>query len=45
VLIPLSEIAAEWIVPANLGEAASSVGSLADSVGSDGIRRIGALDE
>ena len=44
VLIPLSEIAADWIVPASRGEAANSVGSLANSVGSDGIRRIGAID-
>jgi 7,8-dihydro-6-hydroxymethylpterin-pyrophosphokinase len=45
VLTPLAEIAAEWIVPASRGEEADSVGSLADSVGSDGVRRIGAVDE
>lgn len=45
VLVPLSEIAAEWIVPASRGEEADSVGCLADRVGSDGIRILGALDE
>ena len=45
VLVPLAEIAAEWIVPASAGMAADSVGSLAERVGMDGIRRIGVLDE
>ena len=45
VLIPLAEIAAEWIVPASRREEADSVGSLAEMVGSDGIRILGALDE
>jgi len=45
VLIPLSEIAADWIVPASRREVADSVGSLADRVGRDGIQRIGTIDE
>jgi len=45
VLVPLAELAADWIVPASRGEAAESVGSLAGKVGTDGIRRIGAIDE
>lgn len=45
VLVPLAEIAAEWIVPASHGMPADSVGSLAERVGMDGIRRIGVLDE
>ncbi len=45
VLIPLAEIAADWIVPASRQVEADSVGCLAERVGSDGIRRIGALDE
>jgi 2-amino-4-hydroxy-6-hydroxymethyldihydropteridine diphosphokinase len=45
VLMPLSEIAADWIVPASRGEEADTVGSLADRVGRNGIRRIGVLDE
>ena len=45
VLVPLAEIAAEWIVPASHGMLADSVGSLAERVGMDGIRRIGVLDE
>ncbi len=45
VLIPLAEIAADWIVPASRGEEAESVGSLAASVGTAGIRKIGAIDE
>ena len=45
VLVPLAEIAADWIVPASRGEEAESVGSLAGKVGTDGIRRIGAIDE
>ena len=45
VLIPLAEIAAEWIGPASRQEEAESVGCLAEKVGSDGIRILGALDE
>ena len=45
VLVPLAEIAAEWIVPASHGMLADSVGSLAERVGMDGIRRIGVRDE
>jgi len=45
VLVPLAEIAADWIIPASRGEEAESVGSLAGKVGTDGIRRIGAIDE
>ena len=45
VLMPLSEIAADWIVPPSRGEEADTVGSLADRVGRDGIRWIGVLDE
>ena len=45
VLVPLAEIAADWLVPASRGEEAESVGSLAGRVGTDGTRRIGAIDE
>ena len=45
VLMPLSEIAAEWIVPASRQQEADSVGSLAERVGREGIRKIGAFDE
>ena len=45
VLVPLAEIAAEWLVPASQGGNAASVGELCDRIGSDGIRNIGALDE
>ena len=45
VLIPLEEIASDWIVPASQEKPAESVGSLAGRVGMRGIRRIGALDE
>jgi len=45
VLVPLAEIAAEWIVPGSQGQPAESVGSLADRVDTGGIRRIGVLGE
>ena len=45
VLVPLAEIAADWIVPPSRGAEAESVGSLEGKVGTDGIRRIGAIDE
>ncbi len=45
VLVPLAEIATEWIVPASQGSDAESVGSLSGRVDTDGIRRIGALGE
>jgi 2-amino-4-hydroxy-6-hydroxymethyldihydropteridine diphosphokinase len=45
VLVPLAEIAAEWIVPASQGQSAERVDSLADRVDTGGIRRIGVLGE
>ena len=45
VLVPLAEIAAEWIVPASQGQPAERVDSLADRVDTGGIRRIGVLGE
>jgi 2-amino-4-hydroxy-6-hydroxymethyldihydropteridine diphosphokinase len=45
VLVPLAEIAADWIVPASRGAAAETVASLAGRVAAQGIRRFGVLDE
>jgi len=45
VLIPLAEIAPEWIVPASRGERAQSVESLSRRVGSAGVRRLDAVGE
>ena len=45
VLVPLAEIAADWIVPASHGAAAETVASLATGVAAEGIRKIGVLDE
>jgi len=45
VLVPLAEIAADWIVPASQGQPAERVDSLADRVDTGGIRRIGVLGE
>ncbi len=43
VLVPLNEIAPDWIVPASRGEPAATVADLAVMVGTDGVRRIGEL--
>ncbi len=45
VLVPLAEIAADWIVPASQGAAAETVASLASRMATQGIRKIGVLDE
>jgi len=44
VLVPLSEIAGDWIVPASHGGDVETVESLAARVGDGGIRRVGELD-
>ena len=45
VLVPLNEIASDWIVPASRGAPAASVAELAAAAGTDGIRHIGDLHE
>lgn len=45
VLIPLAEIAADWVVPGGLGDAAATVGELAAAVASEGVRRTSILLE
>jgi 2-amino-4-hydroxy-6-hydroxymethyldihydropteridine diphosphokinase len=39
VLVPLAEIAGDWIVPASRGEPAARVGELAARVGTEGVLR------
>ena len=45
VLVPLAEIAADWIVPSSRGEQAATVASLASKVDTTGVHRIGVMDE
>jgi 2-amino-4-hydroxy-6-hydroxymethyldihydropteridine diphosphokinase len=44
VLVPLADIASEWIVPASQGATAERVDELASRVDRGGLRRIGGLD-